>query len=179
MKTIQLISIKWVANVVTCRLWNLSVSTAKRLSRMKSFSIIIKKPNISTAPNVLKNLHPLIQWSNTQEAVITSMLKEYQMLIQAKTISDWKFLVCKVSPDLRLKTGLSKMLVDTGVGYWKENRRRDWSNSCRERSSKRKRESRETNNLKTMKMVWSKKSMNNHNKTWTFHLSLAFLKTDH
>lgn len=168
----------WAENVAICHVSNLSVSTAKKNSKIKSFFTTIKKLNTFTVPNAPKNSHPSIQWSNTQELIIMLMSKEYQMPIQAKTISDWKFSVCKESPDLKSKIGFPRVWEDTGEEFWKESRRKDWSYNSRKWNKKRKKESKEMNILKTITMEWRLRRMKSLNKIWTFHSSSAFLKID-
>jgi hypothetical protein len=36
-----------------------------------------------------------------------------------------RFLVCRVSPDLKFKIGFLKMLAGTGVEFWKGKKRKD------------------------------------------------------
>lgn len=93
-----------------------------------------------------------------------SMLKEYPTLTQVKTTSASKYLVCKVYPDSRFKTGSQKMSENTGVEFWKGNKRKDWENYSKEWTKKRKKKSKGAREQNTMKMEWRKRKTKNHNK---------------
>lgn len=161
-----------------CPAWNHFVFIVKKHSRTKSSCIIIKKPSISIAPNAQKSLHPLILWFNTHVAVIMLTLREFQTLIQAKTILDWRFLACKEYQDCKCKTGSQRAWPDIGEELSRENSWKKRENNNWEKSKRRNNDRRTMNKLKGKIKEWFKKIKSFRIKILISLSSSTSLKTD-